>query len=115
MSNENDYNPFEPPWTVNNNNESITSVYSSPTKAMIAETILRLELLLQQRKRLCCPNDEVDARILSAVRCALNCVKSIKRHQNLTSDQQNSLIQNGRWSIREAIDVIEKILKMYSP
>lgn len=114
MSNENDYNPFEPPWTANNN-KSITSVFRSPAKSMITETILQLELLLQQRERLCCPNDVVDARILSAVRCALDCVKSITVYQNLTSDQQNSLIRNGRWSIKEAIDVIEKILKTYSP
>lgn len=114
MSNENDYNRFEPPWTANNN-ESITSVFRSPAKTMTTETILRLELLLRQRERLCCPNDDVDARILSVVRCALDCVKSATGSQNLTNDQHNSLIRNGRWSIREAIDVIEKILKTYSP
>lgn len=113
MSNENDYNPFEPPWTANN--ESITNVFRSPAKAMITETILRLELLLRQRERLCCPNDDVDSRISSAVRYALDCVKSVTGSQNLTSNQQNSLIRNGRWSIKEAIDVIEKILKTYSP
>lgn len=101
---------FEPPWSgmslIQENN-----MFESP--ATISEIICRLENLLHLRKKLSCPNDDVDNRILSVTRRAVEGIKLLLEQQGLTTDDQNqSSIENNRFLIREAISVFEKTLKI---
>jgi len=98
---------FEPPW--NGNNPLHESVPDNP---VIGDVICKLEYLLRQRKKLSCPNDDIDNRILTVIRRALDSIKLLTEQQELTNTRKYLLIKNSRLLIKEANDVIEKTLKI---
>ncbi|VVC31697.1 Hypothetical protein CINCED_3A005884 [Cinara cedri] len=101
---------FEPPWSGNN-----LSLEDIPDFSAIGQVVCRLEYLLRKRKKLSCPNDDVDNRILLAVRRAMDSIQPLLvGHQDLTDVQKRLLIRNSRLSIKEANSVIEKTLKIRS-
>lgn len=81
-------------------------------KAEITEVINRLENLFSQRKKLSCPNDDIDNRILSAIWSAVTNTKCLLEQQNLTNAQKIKLINSSKSLIRKANAVIEKTLKI---
>jgi len=101
---------FEPPW---NDNSPISQLLQEnvPDNLVISDVICKLERLLQQRENLSCPNDDIDNRILTVIRCILDSIKSLM-DQELTDTQKHLLIKNSRLMIKEANIVIEKLLKI---
>lgn len=103
---------LEPPWSGNN-----PSLEDVPDLSVIGQVVLRLEYLLRKRKKLSCPNDEVDNRILSTVQRVVDSIQSLLTglgYQNLTDVQKRLLIRNSRLSIKEANSVVEETLKIRS-
>jgi len=105
-------NSFELPWSADN------PLYfgNIPENPVISEIICQLENCLQQREKLSCPTDEIDTRISSVIRYAMDSVKNLME-QNLTpltDIQKQFLINKSRLFIKDAIKVIEKTLKMQS-
>lgn len=99
-------NFFEPPWCDEN------LVYANLSEnPKISEIICQLESLLQQRRILSCPNDDIDNRILSVVQHVLDAIKSLTE-QDLLDGQKQILIKNSRLLIKKANDAIEKTLKI---
>lgn len=101
-------NSIELPW--NGNNSSYANVPESP---VISEAFCQLEHLLRQRKKLICPNDDIDTWILSKIQCAMDSIKSLIE-QDTTETQKSVLIRRSRRLIKEANNVIEKTLKIRS-
>lgn len=102
-------NLFEPPWSGNNpTHENV------PESQAIGQVVCRLEYLLQKRRKLSCPKDDVDNRILFAVQRAVDSVRPLLVGRDLTDVQKRLLIRNNRLSIKEANSVIEKSLKIRS-
>lgn len=102
-------NLFEPPW--NGNSSPHDNV---PESRAIGQVVCRLEHLLQKRRKLSCPKDDVDNRILFAVQRAVDSVRPLLVGRGLTDVQKRLVIRNYRLSIKEANNVIEKMLKIRS-
>ncbi|XP_022161718.1 uncharacterized protein LOC111027627 [Myzus persicae] len=103
-------NSFELPWS----DDSPLHFGNIPENPVIGEIICQLENCLRQREKLSCPSDEIDIRILSVTRCAMDSVKNLMEHNltPLTDIQKQILINKCRLFIKDAIKVIEKTLKM---
>lgn len=102
-------NTFETPWSSNDvTNENF------PENPVICEAICQLEHLLRQREKLCCPNDDIDTEILSAIRCVVNSIKHLMEQQDLMETHKLVLIRKSRLLIQEANNIIEKTLKIRS-
>lgn len=99
---------FEPPW--NGNGPLLREHF--PDNLVISDAIYELELLLQQRKKLSCPNDDIDNRILMAIGYVLDSIKNLTEQQELTDTQKRLLIKNSRSLIKKANDIIEKTMKI---
>lgn len=99
-------NLFEPPSC----DENLLNVNLSENPKL-SEIVGHLENLLQQRRKLSCPSDHIDLRILSVVQRVLDTTKSLTE-QDLLDDQKQLLIKNIRLMIKEANDIIEKTLKI---
>lgn len=104
-------NLFEPPW-VGASSLHENNMPESPV--IIDEVVRQLEQLLQKREKNNCPSDNIDIRILTAIQCAMNSVKSLIEQQDLTNLQKQILVKKSRLLIKEASNVIEKTLKMRS-
>ncbi|XP_025203015.1 uncharacterized protein LOC112600079 [Melanaphis sacchari] len=103
---------FEPPWSADNP----LQFGNIPENPVISEIICQLDDFLRQREKLSCPNDEIDTKILSVIRCAMDGLKNLIE-QNLTpltDIQKRVLINKCRFIIKDAIKVIEKTLKIQS-
>lgn len=96
---------FEPPWAGGHRRDRRSRDSCPEGRATTDEVVCRLELLLRRREQLSCPSDDVDVRILTAVRRALDGVKSAAGRRDVLMARQNRLL------VREAKDVIEKTLK----
>ncbi|XP_026814321.1 uncharacterized protein LOC113554604 [Rhopalosiphum maidis] len=103
---------FEPPWSTDNP----LQFGNIPENPVISEIICQLDIFLQQRKTFSCPNDEIDTRILSVIRRAMDSVKNLMEQDltSLTNIQKQVLINKCRFIIKDAIKVIEKTLKIQS-
>lgn len=103
-------NSFEPPWRGNN-----PLLENTPKSTVIGEIVCKLEQLLWKREKNSCPSDDIDTRILTAVRCAMDSVKYLIEHEHdLTDLQKQFLVKKSRLLIKEANNVIEKTLKLRS-
>lgn len=102
-------NSIELPWNGNNP----PSYANVPESQVISEAYSQLEHLLQQRKKLICPNDDIDTYMLSKIQCAMDSIKSLIE-QDLTEIQKPILIRKSRRLIKEANNIIEKTLKIRS-
>lgn len=105
-------NSFELPWSADNP----LHFGNIPENPVIGEIICQLENFLRLREKLSCPSDEVDTRILSIIRYAMDSVKNLMEQNlvSLTEIQKQILIYKCRLFIKDAIKVIEKTLKMQS-
>ncbi|XP_015367494.1 PREDICTED: uncharacterized protein LOC107164254 [Diuraphis noxia] len=105
-------NSFELPWSADNP----LHFGNIPENPVIDEIICQLENFLRQREKLSCPTDEIDTRILSVIRYAMDSVKSLMEQNlaSLTDIQKQFLINKCRLFIKDAIKIVEKTLKIQS-
>lgn len=103
---------FELPWSADNPLQ-FGNISENP---VISEIISQLDIFLRQRKKLSCPNDEIDNRILTVIQYAMDNVKNLMEQNftQLTNTQKRVLINKCRFIIKDAIIVIENILKIQS-